>query len=82
MMLQPHVAAPPGREQPWGGASVRSATVPLALVGWLPPRSPPALLPTGKEQEEQEGKGETAYGDEKVANRDIRVWHGATENGP
>jgi hypothetical protein len=56
--------------------------VPLALVGWLPPRSPPALLPTGKEQEEQEGKGETAYGDEKVANRDIRVWHGATENGP
>ena len=22
------------------------------------------------------------YGDEKVANRDIRVWHGATENGP
>jgi hypothetical protein len=23
-----------------------------------------------------------AYGDEKVANRDIRVWHGATENGP
>jgi hypothetical protein len=24
----------------------------------------------------------TLYGDEKVANRDIRVWHGATENGP
>jgi hypothetical protein len=23
-----------------------------------------------------------AYGDEKVANREIRVWHGATENGP
>jgi hypothetical protein len=23
-----------------------------------------------------------AYGDEKVANRDIRVGHGATENGP
>jgi hypothetical protein len=22
------------------------------------------------------------YGDQKVANRDIRVWHGATENGP
>jgi hypothetical protein len=22
------------------------------------------------------------YGDEKVANRDIRLWHGATENGP
>ena len=22
------------------------------------------------------------YGDEKVANRDIRVWHFATENGP
>jgi hypothetical protein len=22
------------------------------------------------------------YCDEKVANRDIRVWHGATENGP
>jgi hypothetical protein len=22
------------------------------------------------------------YGDEKIANRDIRVWHGATENGP
>jgi hypothetical protein len=21
------------------------------------------------------------YGDEKVANRDIRVWHGATEKG-
>jgi hypothetical protein len=21
------------------------------------------------------------YSDEKVANRDIRVWHGATENG-
>ena len=24
----------------------------------------------------------TAYGDEKVANREIRVWHGATEKGP
>jgi hypothetical protein len=24
----------------------------------------------------------TAYGDEKVANRDTRVWHGATEKGP
>jgi hypothetical protein len=23
-----------------------------------------------------------AYSDAKVANRDIRVWHGATENGP
>jgi Pyruvate/2-oxoacid:ferredoxin oxidoreductase gamma subunit len=23
-----------------------------------------------------------AYGDEKVANREIRVWHGATEKGP
>jgi hypothetical protein len=23
-----------------------------------------------------------AYGDEKVANREIRVWHGATGNGP
>jgi hypothetical protein len=23
-----------------------------------------------------------AYSDEKVANREIRVWHGATENGP
>ena len=22
------------------------------------------------------------YSDEKVANRDTRVWHGATENGP
>jgi hypothetical protein len=22
------------------------------------------------------------YGDEKVANRDTRVWHGATVNGP
>jgi hypothetical protein len=25
---------------------------------------------------------DTAYGDEKVANRDVRVWHGATEKGP
>jgi hypothetical protein len=24
----------------------------------------------------------TSYSDEKVANREIRVWHGATENGP
>jgi hypothetical protein len=23
-----------------------------------------------------------SYGDEKVANRDIRVWHGAIEKGP
>jgi hypothetical protein len=23
-----------------------------------------------------------AYGDEKVANREIRVWHGAIETGP
>jgi hypothetical protein len=23
-----------------------------------------------------------AYGDEKAANREIRVWHGATEKGP
>jgi hypothetical protein len=22
------------------------------------------------------------YSDERVANRDVRVWHGATENGP
>ena len=22
------------------------------------------------------------YSDEEVANRDVRVWHGATENGP
>jgi hypothetical protein len=26
--------------------------------------------------------GSMSYGDEKVANREIRVWHGATENGP
>jgi hypothetical protein len=27
--------------------------------------------------------GETAtYGDEKVANRDTKVWHGAAEKGP
>jgi hypothetical protein len=26
--------------------------------------------------------GKEAYGDEKVANRDIRVLHGATEKGP
>jgi hypothetical protein len=36
----------------------------------------------------REGAGErgrsaaATYGDEKVANRDIRVWHGATEKGP
>ena len=24
----------------------------------------------------------STYGDEKVANREIRVWHGATEKGP
>jgi hypothetical protein len=24
----------------------------------------------------------TGYGDEKVANRDTKVWHGATEKGP
>jgi hypothetical protein len=26
--------------------------------------------------------GQVRYGEEKVANREIRVWHGATENGP
>jgi hypothetical protein len=26
--------------------------------------------------------GELQYGDEKGSNRDIRVWHGATEKGP
>jgi hypothetical protein len=25
---------------------------------------------------------QVGYSDEQVANRDIRVWHGATENGP
>jgi hypothetical protein len=25
---------------------------------------------------------DAGYGDAKVANREIRVWHGATENGP
>jgi hypothetical protein len=25
---------------------------------------------------------EVPYSDEKVANRDTKVWHGATENGP
>jgi hypothetical protein len=29
-----------------------------------------------------EADGRPAYSDEKVANREIRVWHGATENGP
>jgi hypothetical protein len=27
-------------------------------------------------------RGAAQYRDEKVADRDIRVWHGATENGP
>jgi hypothetical protein len=27
------------------------------------------------------GAGREVYSDEKVANREIRVWHGATENG-
>jgi hypothetical protein len=26
--------------------------------------------------------GRPSYSDEKVANRDTKVWHGATENGP
>jgi hypothetical protein len=26
--------------------------------------------------------GQAGYGDDKVANRNIRAWHGATENGP
>jgi hypothetical protein len=26
--------------------------------------------------------GGAGYGDAKVANREIRVWHGATEKGP
>jgi hypothetical protein len=28
------------------------------------------------------GEGRTHYCDEKVANREIRVWHGATEKAP
>jgi hypothetical protein len=28
------------------------------------------------------GRGRLAYGDETVANRDTKVWHSATENGP
>jgi hypothetical protein len=48
---------------------------PLASL-WLPPHTVAAgcvalLLPPP-----------TTYGDEKVANRDITVWHGATETGP
>ena len=33
------------------------------------------LLPAGH-------TGALRYGDEKVANRDTKVWHGATEKGP
>jgi hypothetical protein len=36
------------------------------------------LLPPGSSLAEHT----LGYGDEKVANRDTRVWHGATENGP
>ena len=32
----------------------------------------------GRKKEERSA----GYGDAKVANREIRVWHGATENGP
>jgi hypothetical protein len=28
------------------------------------------------------GRTQVPCGDEKVANRDTKVWHGATENGP
>jgi hypothetical protein len=31
---------------------------------------------------DQQPPQQTQYGDAKVANRDIRVWHGATEMGP
>jgi cation transport ATPase len=31
---------------------------------------------------EERAKLQVPYGDQKVANRDIRVWHGATEKGP
>jgi hypothetical protein len=30
----------------------------------------------------QHGGGRRRYGDAKVANRDTKVWHGATEKGP
>jgi hypothetical protein len=36
--------------------------------------------PTPHEEEAEEQV--LGYCDEKVANREIRVWHGATENGP
>ena len=34
------------------------------------------------DEEMGDAAGGALYGDEKVANREIRVWHGATENGP
>jgi hypothetical protein len=48
--------------------AVRGALLPAA-TGTRSIRLPPARAPP-------------CYSDEKVANREIRVWHGATENGP
>jgi hypothetical protein len=44
----------------------------LALRHALRRTPPPSLIATHP----------TPYGDEKVANRETKVWHGATENGP
>ena len=50
-------------------SSLISHAHPSTLARWSPPPGLTSHL-------------RLAYSDEKVANRDIRVWHGATENGP
>jgi hypothetical protein len=49
--------------------------MPLSL--WLPTQLRPHFVEFCADT-----LGVRPYSDEKVANRDIRVWHGVTENGP
>jgi hypothetical protein len=57
----------------------------FAVESWCctlpPPPASPRVRPSGGRRSSTRGTY-ASYSDEKVANRDIRVWHGATETGP
>ena len=72
-----HRCSVAGQLTPQGRPSL--SLTPLRALSLLTLRAPPvamALVPPAR------GAAGAGYGDEKGANRDIRVWHGATGNGP
>jgi hypothetical protein len=61
----------------------RTSVAPVAPVTTASTSAPAAALKhTSKQRDTAEAERRLRYGDEKVANRDTKVWHGATDSGP